>query len=288
MKTSIKIILDIVMTLSLALLMKISFTGMMLHEVLGLAALVMMLVHLILNRKWIAGVTKAVLAKKATTKAVIMLLLNVLLLVCVLLIALSSVLISNEILPLSLGAGYALWANIHICSSYVLGALVLAHIALHYKMLARIIKNAFKKGGKSVARRAVACVSLVVFCFVVGRTVFALGESATAQTFTQTSEANVAPETKPENETVPVLPESYLPSSSAASSQSEEQEPVMSESIGEDVGDIPAIEDYLSNMFCTACRKNCPITDLRCSRGDAYLQQAVAEYNETYSTNVSY
>jgi len=45
--------------------------------------------------------------------------------------------------------------------------------------------------------------------------------------------------------------------------------------------EVPSFEEYIRNLFCTGCGRHCPLTALQCSRGQAYLEQARAEFEAT-------
>lgn len=42
------------------------------------------------------------------------------------------------------------------------------------------------------------------------------------------------------------------------------------------------LDDYLSNLFCTACHKQCPLTNPRCGKGDRQAQNATIKYQNLY------
>ena len=90
-----KILLDIIMTIAYILLMDLTLTGFLLHEVYGLITIGMIALHLWLNWKWVKGVT-ANMAKEGTkTKTKIMYWLNVLIFTFMSIIAISGVFISK-------------------------------------------------------------------------------------------------------------------------------------------------------------------------------------------------
>lgn len=75
------------------------FSGMTIHEWLGISMGAGVIVHLLIDLLWIAGVTKRFLGK-VTWPACLSYLLNVLLFVNFVLIAFTGVMISEEALPL--------------------------------------------------------------------------------------------------------------------------------------------------------------------------------------------
>ena len=53
-----RIVIDVCMTICLLLLMAYSLVGEVAHEVIGIAIFVLFVIHHILNRRWIASITK--------------------------------------------------------------------------------------------------------------------------------------------------------------------------------------------------------------------------------------
>ena len=41
---------------------------------------------------------------------------------------------------------------------------------------------------------------------------------------------------------------------------------------------LPSLEEYLGKLVCTGCDRRCPLTALKCSRGQPYLQKATGAY----------
>jgi hypothetical protein len=67
-KNTFKIILDSVMALVLMFMYKKSVLGLGFHEIAGVAVCLLFVVHILLNRKWVAGATKALFTKGTAGK----------------------------------------------------------------------------------------------------------------------------------------------------------------------------------------------------------------------------
>lgn len=93
-----KIILDIVMGIIMICLMNLSFTGIKVHEILGIVVLFLFIFHKILNFKWIKSITINLFKKGIKTKTKIMYAVDIILLILVILNVITGILISTCIL----------------------------------------------------------------------------------------------------------------------------------------------------------------------------------------------
>ena len=48
---------------------------------------------------------------------------------------------------------------------------------------------------------------------------------------------------------------------------------------------LTSVEEYLSKLVCSGCGRRCPLTALKCSRGQAYLQKATNDYKNMTAKN---
>lgn len=105
-KQSVKIIVDVIMTVILMLLMAFELIGRTAHEWLGVGMFVMFVIHHILNRKW----TSHLLKGKYTPIRIFQTLLAVLVLVCILCSMVSGIVLSRYVfsfLPIEGGRSWA-------------------------------------------------------------------------------------------------------------------------------------------------------------------------------------
>lgn len=149
-KNYIKIVLDIVMAITFALLMNPRvLDGLPFHEIAGLVIGVAVLSHIGLNYRWVVNTTKKIFDGKLPKKTRFSYLLNLLLLVSMSTIIITGILISRVVFP-SLGSGESHGIRgIHNLSANVTLALVGLHVALHWQWVMNMFKKAFKtKHGK--------------------------------------------------------------------------------------------------------------------------------------------
>ena len=132
MGKKIKIIVDIVMTISLFLLMGMRLTGQLWHEIAGTVMFVLFIVHHILNRKWIKAIPKG----KYTAYRVMQTLINVSMAVGVILLMLSGMAMSGYLFKwLSLPIGAATARSIHLITSHAVYLVMSMHIGMHFAVM---------------------------------------------------------------------------------------------------------------------------------------------------------
>jgi uncharacterized membrane protein YgcG len=154
-KTIVKIILDVLMVIVLALMYSKNALGLSFHEIGGLAVIGAFLIHNLLNFKWIAGVTGRL--RRASGRTRFMWAVDALMLAAFLLIGVSGVFISKVVFPSANGGGA--WKTIHYTSSAVALILVGVHLGLH----ASYLKGIF---GRMIRLPRVIGIALV--CILVG------------------------------------------------------------------------------------------------------------------------
>ena len=124
-----------------------AFTGIDLHEWLGLGVLIVFLVHCALHVDWVADATRRARSNPTGARTG-NLALDALILVAFMTVTVSGVLVSGAVLPaLGLYAqGYYFWDPLHAVSAKLLLALLLVHVAVHWKWMASALKK--RKDGR--------------------------------------------------------------------------------------------------------------------------------------------
>lgn len=131
-KQSVKIIVDVIMTVILMLLMAFELIGRTAHEWLGVGMFVMFVIHHILNRKW----TTHLLKGKYTPIRIFQTLLAVLVLVCILCSMVSGIVLSRYVfsfLPIEGGRSWA--RTLHMIGAYWGFVFMSLHLGIHWNMM---------------------------------------------------------------------------------------------------------------------------------------------------------
>ena len=109
--------LDVTLLLSVCALETVPFTGLILHEWIGLVMVGMVLAHLLLSWSWIASQTRRFFARQSA-RARINYLLNLILFACITAVIYTGILISQKAIPALTGAKTAAdidwrWDSLH-------------------------------------------------------------------------------------------------------------------------------------------------------------------------------
>ena len=272
-----KIIADITMTLIFVLIIDTFFTGILLHEALGIAVAIVFVIHHILNLKWIKGVSKNFFGGIIPLKTKIMYILNILLFISCGFTILSGILISQELfkfIALKDTFSMSVW---HHFSSYVSLILLSIHLGLHWNMVMNAFRKMFNLKEQSPLRKIILRI-LSFGMAVMG--ILSLMKTEVKNYFTAPFK-NTESEVKANDSNI--LNKEQLDSFYENSALSKKDSYFTNLSI--DSGDSQSLDDYLSHLVCQGCGKRCPLTALRCGRGQAYKEQAIVEYNQKKSTS---
>lgn len=139
-KFILKIIIDVCMTVCLLFLMPYSLLGETLHEWLGIVMFVLFVTHHVLNRKWMAAVTKG----KYTPFRIVQTLIVFVMFVLMLGSMVSGVLLSNHIFRAVRIAGISMAARqVHMFCAYFGMVVMSVHLGLHWNMVVNMTGKLF-------------------------------------------------------------------------------------------------------------------------------------------------
>lgn len=143
-------LLDTTLLFGACILQAVNFTGLIIHEWLGLAIGILIIPHLLLAWTWIATTTRRLLngtAGPTPGHTRINYFLNVSLFACITVQILSGIMISQRAVPLMTGkpaivltAGFA-WDRIHTTVSDFALVLIALHIAINWNWLVAAVRT---------------------------------------------------------------------------------------------------------------------------------------------------
>lgn len=148
MKTKVKMLVDIFMTVLLFFLMARQLTGDTAHEWLGAGMFLLWIVHHILNRHWFSHLFQGKYTPVRTTQTVI----NVALLLAMLGQMVSGIILSRNVfvfLPIS--GGIAMARSLHVFCGFWCFVLMSLHLGLHWNMMLGRMRKAIGGAGASGA-----------------------------------------------------------------------------------------------------------------------------------------
>lgn len=142
MKKTTRIAFDAVLSIMLVFEMFIQYTGDFLHEVVGFAFFATIVAHLLFSRTWMSSTVKAARTGKLPTRRRFKAIIGIALGVCMLLLGVSSVAISQILASFgfSMAGSYLVWKALHTFSSYALCILVVVHLTSHWASLASTLR----------------------------------------------------------------------------------------------------------------------------------------------------
>lgn len=269
-KTVLKIFLDIVMTICFVLLMNLPATGLVFHEIAGIAVFVFIVIHLILNFSWLKGIAINLFLKKneVNTKTKLMYALNIGLFVSITIIVVTGIMISTYLFPST--SASPLVTLIHKGASFVALGLIGIHVALHLKYLVAAFKNIFKHFGDKNIKTVLAR------CFI-GLAILLALYVPLSKYFSNNSQFDFAQGSTP--------PSKIAPNSSRDANQtSTDSDNTDNSSITQDTTDQSAnLSDYLSKLTCTGCGKRCSLLSPQCGKGEQQQEKATTQYEAASS-----
>lgn len=260
-KLLLKIILDIVMTAILIALMGLQVSGTLLHEILGIAVLLMIIIHNLLNIKWFYSVLTS---KKKNYMTVAKVILNMLLTVVSFLLLVSSVIISQNVFTFLGIMDIGNWSYIHHLTAYLLLILVSVHVGFHWKMIMAAFRKMFKIKSKSEFRTFILRILALIFAI--------LGIKAS---FDRNIATNILPDSLSSGSDSEIA---SVESTAVATVSSSDDSDYTYNGVAVQSGDT--LNDFLGNLHCTACPKHCSLLSPQCGRGDVQASEAEVVYED--------
>jgi hypothetical protein len=135
-----RLVIDLTMTILMLVAMAYQITGNTIHEVIGVILFLLFVVHNILNRRWYKAITKG----KYNIRRVLSITVNLLFLMSMVTIIISSFPISSDLFPFIPVNNDMVWREIHVLTSYWAFILMAVHIGMSW---ITIINAVGKMGG---------------------------------------------------------------------------------------------------------------------------------------------
>lgn len=274
-----KIILDIIMFVIMFLLMRLFFTGILLHEVLGLAVFGLFVLHKIMNFNWIKNITKSIINRnKINGRIKLRYYLDWLLFIDVFLIILSGIIIS-QVLFVNLFTYNVIWSTIHHFVAALGFLLMVLHTLLHYvEIKAMFKKKLLDNKGNKIKLIYYYLVLIVVLILPIGVVAsenfinYLTGIFKGNNNVIDNNSDSENDEEKEDNSSVKTDDDKNT-NSSTTNNNSNTSDTTK-----------PTLYEYLSKLHCNGCSRHCFLVSLGCFRGNAYVDAATQGYNEIYGT----
>ena len=137
-----RISLDLGLTALMLALFSFHFTGLSLHEWLGLALCIVVPVHMLVSWSWLAAATRRLFTNLPWTTRLTYLL-NAALFVALVVVTITGLVISEVVTPgwLPMSGGRGFWRVLHSQSSNASLFLMGLHIAVYWRSLVQLVKR---------------------------------------------------------------------------------------------------------------------------------------------------
>ncbi len=265
-----KIILDIIMTITLAFLVVIYFTGNEIHEILGILFIIEFILHELLNTKPIVIMLGQFF--KGTAKSMLknIVIVDVLLTISMVLSAVSGIFITKYLFRIETGAD-TFWYITHTISSYLAVVFVLIHTFMHSRQIVGYLNGIFKTKYYKFQEYLfntflIICLGFLVNLFIKNETLNKIKNLC----YLNKEQIVVVPETTnieiieptvvvPEKEQI-VTPVKVTPTTDQ-------------------------ITSYLNGLRCDGCNKRCILTSPQCIIGERQAEIETASYIQNYVAN---
>lgn len=141
-KTILKMVVDIFMTVALLILMTYELVGAGTHEWVGVTMFTLVIIHLVLNRKWIRGLSKG----KYNAYRIFQTALTTLIFSCMAGLMVSGIIMSNYVFKfLNISGGQSFARVLHMLCAYWAFVLMSLHLGLHAHMIMGMMSKTILK-----------------------------------------------------------------------------------------------------------------------------------------------
>lgn len=283
------------MTVLMLLLMVYSLTGGYLHELFGIVAVLMFVIHVLFNIKWVCSVSKKTFKGNSAGLEKVKYISAVLLCVLVVFTGLSGILISCSFFTDIYARNRSLWVYIHNLSAYSLLILISVHTGLHWKMIMAFFRKKLNLGESRLRKFVLRLIALILALLGI--------KAHTDKNFTDHFIPDL-PENHPEKSASDDALSYHVEKADNTSDSYTARNIVHAQAVnminlsdsstykavalrGDSSYNFDAVppeqdeteEEYLGRLRCTGCSKRCPLISPRCNTGAGFASQASAYYS---------
>ncbi len=259
---------DIFMTALLAFEMFYEMTGNTLHEIVGAALFGTIAVHLALSAKWARSTSRSISAGRASKRGIVHAVFGIVLLLAFIPLVVSSIAVSHILsgtgLSFTFLFTYTTWAAIHTFTAYLVCALTVVHLAMHWKSFVKAFHVPYDPSRRAAIGTCVGAVAGlgVIALSVTGANAMralALPESDSAGA-SQGDSMTTDEMTISDKALKSASPESGVSTGSSASNASSSGSS-SSTSSASSASSSPTVTGT-----CTLCKKRCPLSSPQCRK----------------------
>lgn len=162
LKTTIKIIVDILMTITLLIQMAYHLTGDLAHEWIAVGIIVLFIVHHILNWSWIRNIGKG----KYNAIRIFQTGINLLTFLSMTGVIISGIMMSRHVFFFgAVGGGQGFARTLHHISAYWCFVFMSLHIGLHWSMIIGMVRKIAKKAAAKNRGKMTCVVGVLIAAY---------------------------------------------------------------------------------------------------------------------------
>ena len=285
MKIYFKLFVDLFMGILFVLLMNLSFTGLVFHEIVGTFIFVVFVTHIILNINWIKAIGKRLTSDKIKAREKVKFFLSVAIFLSVIIMGVTGVLISKCLFTSITINNSNIFYPIHKGAAMVSLSLLCVHIGVHLDYLIGAVKNIKngikeKTGKKAVLQFTLAIIILIALYMPISNYL----ENSSSNEIAVFDNSNKE-QFNPKDEEFKSQGEEFKQKQPKREEETIQDDDNNDNVITDESGTSDtSLQDYLSKLNCNGCGKHCPLSNPRCNKGVIQAEQATEEYN---NSNVS-
>ena len=272
MKKHHKYMLDAVMTVIMVLLMKIVFTGLLWHEILGLGVFFLFLIHNIINFNYLKCILKKFSSDCVKLKVKAGILLDILLSLVVTGIVITGIMVSKEIFPFGLTGTVS---SVHHSLSYLALILISVHVGLHWLEIMGAFRKIFKLENLNKARTYFLRVVTLFIVFFGIKGSFNQDVAGKLIEFSDDGDGIDVTDIKTEGYSAAADEDDDM----TEDEDDDDEDDKDSNSSDLTVTPVVSLEEYLNKLHCDGCRKHCPLSAPQCGIGQQKALEATESYN---------
>ncbi len=256
-----KIMLDILLLSGLIYLMDTSFSGIQIHELLGIGVGILLVYHTLVHRPWIKAAAARIRSSYASWKMNLMAGLGFGLTISCSIAVITGLLIARTLPYQFLYSDSRLLIATHHSTAYLSVLLAGIHIGVHLKALRVFILNKWAFIGKTGSVRVGRLIAVLVI--VAGLRAVVVMDYGRVLASPATGNSPL------------LIPDQDTPLAEAG------------QSIDSDPASEEAVQNYLDGLICTGCSKHCPLLRPQCQIGVKQAREAAQIYLEEIQNNSS-
>ncbi|CDM68043.1 putative membrane protein [Clostridium bornimense] len=136
-----KIFVNVAMTIIYLLLMTLSITGVLVHEILGVAILVLVMIHIIYHKQWLKVVGQGIFNNRIKVRAKVMWIVDIVMIISMLIIIVTGIGISKYIFSFLNIGNSNIMKSLHVSASYIFLISISIHIGFHFNWVLNMFRR---------------------------------------------------------------------------------------------------------------------------------------------------